>query len=163
MERLGRAARGPGRVYLTGGATALLEGWRESTVDVDVKLEPEPPGVFEAIARLKEELDLNVELASPDHFLPPLPGWREGSRFIERHGDVEFFHYDLRAQALGKIARGYERDLDDVRAMAARGLVCGADIRRAFDRIEPELVRVPGLDADAFRARLERVLEELDA
>jgi hypothetical protein len=39
MEGLGRHARGPGRVYLTGGATALLEGWRASTVDVDLKLE----------------------------------------------------------------------------------------------------------------------------
>ncbi len=27
------------RMYLTGGATAVLEGWRESTVDVDVRFE----------------------------------------------------------------------------------------------------------------------------
>lgn len=163
MERLGWSARGPGRVYLTGGATALLEGWRDRTVDVDIKLDPEPPGAFEAIARLKEELDLNVELASPDQFLPPLPGWRDRSRFIERHGDVDFFHYDLCAQALSKVARGYERDLEDVRTMAARGLVTATELREGFAQIEPALVRVPGLDAAAFRARLERLLKELDA
>ncbi len=29
MRELGRAARSEGRVYLTGGATAVLHGWRE--------------------------------------------------------------------------------------------------------------------------------------
>jgi len=33
MAALGRAARGPGAIYLTGGATAVLLGWRESTID----------------------------------------------------------------------------------------------------------------------------------
>jgi hypothetical protein len=28
IEALGNAAKGPGRVYLTGAATALIEGWR---------------------------------------------------------------------------------------------------------------------------------------
>mgnify|MGYP001603166300 CR=1 FL=1 len=82
LRELGTRARGPGRVYLAGGATALLHGWRASTADVDLKLDPEPAGVFEAIARLKDELDLNVELASPDDFIPPAPDWRERSVFI---------------------------------------------------------------------------------
>jgi hypothetical protein len=30
LEELGRRARGAGRVYLVGGATALLVGWRQS-------------------------------------------------------------------------------------------------------------------------------------
>ena len=28
-------------IYVTGGATAVLEGWRGSTIDVDVRFEPE--------------------------------------------------------------------------------------------------------------------------
>lgn len=66
IRAFGREARGPGSVYLTGGATAVLEGWRKTTVDVDLKFDPEPPGAFEAILRIKNELDINVELASPD-------------------------------------------------------------------------------------------------
>jgi hypothetical protein len=31
-----------GRIYLTGGATALLYGWRSTTIDVDLKANPEP-------------------------------------------------------------------------------------------------------------------------
>ena len=71
MEEIAGAASSPGKVYLTGGATALLLGFREQTIDIDVKFDPEPSGVFPAIAALKERLDVNVELASPDDFIPP--------------------------------------------------------------------------------------------
>jgi hypothetical protein len=36
MEALGREARGPGTIYFAGGASALLIGWRSSTVDIDL-------------------------------------------------------------------------------------------------------------------------------
>ena len=56
---------------LVGGASAVIIGWRETTLDVDLKLDPEPPGVFEAIALAKDALAINVELAaqasSPRH------------------------------------------------------------------------------------------------
>jgi hypothetical protein len=85
-EKISRLARELGRVvppgtrmYLTGGATAVLEGWRESTVDIDVRFEPGADAALERIRDPKEELSLNVELASPLDFLPPLPGWQERS------------------------------------------------------------------------------------
>ena len=37
MRALAEAARRPLQVYLVGGATAVLEGWREATIDVDLK------------------------------------------------------------------------------------------------------------------------------
>src|SRR6267378_1959736 len=58
MDELAALAQSPGKVYFTGGATALLLGFREQTIDIDIKLDPEPKGVFEAIARLKNSLDL---------------------------------------------------------------------------------------------------------
>jgi hypothetical protein len=33
MQELAAAARSPGNVYLTGGATALLLGFRDQTID----------------------------------------------------------------------------------------------------------------------------------
>ena len=51
MKILGREARGSGNIYFTGGASALLIGWRGSTVDIDIRLDPEPPGIFQAIAK----------------------------------------------------------------------------------------------------------------
>ncbi len=95
MKRLGEEARGAGDVFFTGGASAVLLGWRKTTLDVDLDFDPEPPGVFDAISRLKDELEINVELASPAHFIPALPGWRERSRAIGVYGPVHFWHYDF--------------------------------------------------------------------
>src|SRR5690606_34074536 len=89
LRALGDAAKGPGRVYLAGGATALSYGFRTRTIDADMRLDPEPAGIFEAIARLKEELDVNVELSSPHDFLPEVPGWRDRSIFVKRVGPVD--------------------------------------------------------------------------
>src|SRR5262245_19502350 len=41
MDELAASARSPGKVYFTGGATALLLGFRQQTIDVDIKLDPE--------------------------------------------------------------------------------------------------------------------------
>ena len=113
MDSLGRSAKGPGRIYFVGGASALLIGWRDLTIDVDIKLDPEPAAIFEAIARLKENLDVNIELASPEQFIPPLPGWRDRSLYIDRRGEVDFFHYDFYGQALAKIERSHGKDIED--------------------------------------------------
>jgi hypothetical protein len=37
MAALGKQVCGPGRIYLAGGATAVLHGWRDMTIDVDLK------------------------------------------------------------------------------------------------------------------------------
>lgn len=148
---------------MTGGSTALLEGWRGSTVDIDLKLDPEPEGAFAAIARIKQELDVNIELASPSDFLPELADWRGRSRSIGRFGLIEVRHYDFRAQVLSKLARGFERDLDDARAMLERGLVTCEGLRAALDEIAPRLERFPRVDGDALRARLASLCDVLEA
>lgn len=152
MVALGHRVRSSGAIFLTGGATALLFKWRETTIDVDIKPDPEPAGLFEAIAALKDELDLNVELASPDQFIPAIPGWRERSLFIARHGRVDFFHYDPYGQALSKLQRRHERDLQDVRAMVRDGLVRVDRLPEMFAQIEPHLIRYPAVDPASFRA-----------
>ncbi len=159
LDNLGEACRGPGVLYLTGGATALLEGWRDSTVDIDLRLDPEPEGVFSAIARIKEELDVNVELASPADFLPELRDWRSESRLVGRFGPIEVRHYDFRAQALAKLARGFERDLDDVRAMLDRGLVTLDGLRAALAEMMPRLERFPRVDPAAIVASLDSLAD----
>jgi len=158
MQALGNDADVGGRVYFTGGATAVLLGWRSSTIDVDIKLVPEHDSVTRAIPRIKETLHINVELASPDLFIPPLPGWQDRSRFIERHGRTSFFHYDFYAQALAKIERDHVRDREDVEQMLALGLVDRGKALELFTAIEPDLHRYPALDAGSFRRNVERVL-----
>ena len=151
MEALGREVTGSGRIYLTGGATALLHGWRNSTVDVDLKADPEPTGWFEAIATLKDKLDVNIELAAPDQFIPALPGWKDRSRHIAQHGRLEFYHYDFYSQALAKLERGHARDLADVQAMLERQFIAPARLWELFLAVEPLLIRFPGITASLFR------------
>ena len=70
MRAAGRAARHDGICYLTGGSSAVLLGWRQSTLHIDVRFEPEQDEVLRELPRLKRELQINVELASPGEFIP---------------------------------------------------------------------------------------------
>lgn len=155
IEALGRAAEHDVRIYLVGGTSAVLYGWRASTVDVDLAMRPDDEAVLRAIPRLKEALRVNIELASPADFLPLPPGWEERSPFVTRVGRAAFHHFDLYAQALAKVERGHRRDLEDVRAMLDRGLVDAARARALFDAIEPKLYRFPAVDAPTFRRAVE--------
>ncbi len=159
MSELGRTVRVDSRVYFTGGATAVLEGWRESTIDVDIKLIPDRDEILREIPRLKEELNLNVELAAPSDFIPLPPEWEERSPLIRREGSVSFHHFDPVAQALSKIERGHAQDLEDVKEMIARGLVHPTDLRAQFDAIEPELYRFPAIDPTSFRRAVQDHLQ----
>ena len=150
MAGMGRKTKGAGRIYLTGGATALLHRWRPMTVDVNIKADPEPSGFFEAIAAIKDELSLNVELACPSDFIPELPNWRERSLFIARHGLLDFYHYDPYSQALSKLERGHSRDMADVEAMLRDGLIRKNPLLALFMEIEPMLIRYPSLDPLSF-------------
>jgi len=163
MEELAAAARSPGNVYFTGGATALLLGFRETTIDIDLKLEPEPEGVFEAIAVLKNELNLNVELAAPDDFIPADPAWRERSRHIASIGQLQFFHYDFSLQALAKLERGHAHDLQDVTSLLRGGYVTADELRNRFAQIEPWLLRYPAIDASKFRKSVEEFLRKAES
>lgn len=158
LEELGKEADRDIRLYLTGGATAVLLGWRSSTIDIDIKMEPDSDRLFRALPRIKNELEVNVELAAPDQFIPEVPGWKERSAFIAQEGRLSCYHYDFYAQALSKIQRGHAKDLLDVREMIARGLAGRGELRRRFEQIEPELYRYPAIDPPAFRRALEEVL-----
>jgi hypothetical protein len=157
LRELGRSTSTAGTLYLVGGATAVLVGWRASTIDIDLRLEPEADDILRRIAELKDVLDVNVELASPPDFIPELPGWRDRSTFIAREGNLDVRHFDPYSQALGKVERGFEQDLEDVAEMIERGLVEPERARVLFGEIEPELYRYPAIDPGAFRQRVERV------
>src|SRR2546428_669461 len=70
MRALGDAASREGECFLTGGTTAVLLGWRATTLDVDIRLEPQQDEVLRALSRIKEELGGNVELAAPADLIP---------------------------------------------------------------------------------------------
>ena len=122
---------------------------------MDIRLVPERDVLLRAIQRIKEDLEINVELAAPDDFIPVPAGWEGRSVFVAREGRLTFSHFDPYSQALGKLERAHEQDLGDVRAMIERGLVDPVRARAYFDEIEPQLFRFPAIDPRAFRRRVE--------
>ena len=111
--------------------------------------------ILRAIPRLKEELEVNVELASPDAFIPAVPGWEARSLFVTREGHISFHHYDLYSQALAKLERSHQKDIEDVRAMRDLGLIEAKRVLQYFAEIEPGLYRFPAIDPKAFRRSVE--------
>ena len=109
------------RVYIVGGGTAVLQGWRESSVDADLYAAQDD--IFSDVQAIKERLRLNIELVRPEDFIPPLEGSSERHVFIETVGRVSFYHYDPYSQLFSKVARGFERDLADARNFIASGMV----------------------------------------
>lgn len=158
MHSLGAVARAEARLYFTGGATAVLLGWRSSTIDVDICIVPELDSLLRALPPIKEELELNIELACPADFIPALPGWEDRSRFVGREGKISFFHYDLYAQALAKIERGHAQDIADVSAMLNRGLVDRQELTKHFNTIFPSLYQYPAIDPASFRLAVDQVV-----
>jgi hypothetical protein len=157
MRELGTRVRSEGTVFFTGGVSAVLLGWREMTIDVDLKADPEPLGFFESLPQLKEALDINIELAAPDQFVPPLSGWRDRSQFIARHGTISFYHYDFYSQALAKIERAHARDRRDVGHMIESSLVQPNRLAGMFAEVEAQLIRYPAIDSDLLRKRVAAV------
>jgi len=94
----------------------VLLGWRQSTIDIDLKLVPDSGALLRAVPVLKEELEVSVELASPNLFIPVPPGWEDRSPWEATEGMLTVRHFDLTAQAVAKLERGHARDLDDGKA-----------------------------------------------
>ncbi len=158
MRALGQESRAEGRVYLCGGASFVLLNWRDSTVDIDIKIIPDDGRVFDVVPSLKERFDISIELASPADFIPELPGWRERSPFIVQERDLSFHHYDFYSQCLAKIERGHKLDKIDAQQMVDSGLVEPARLLELYDQIEPQLKRFTAIDPPTFRADVEAFL-----
>lgn len=155
LRALGREARAQTTLYLVGGACAVLRGWRQTTVDVDIELTAESDDLLRALPELKRKLGLNVELAAPHHFVPELPGWRERSPFVASFGSLAVFEYDFYGQALAKLERQHAQDLVDLEAMVRDGLVEPTRLATLFDDVEAELFRYPAVDPATLRKAVE--------
>ncbi len=157
MHALGTEVDAEARIYFAGGTTAVLIGWRPSTIDIDMKVVPEDNRVLRAIPALKERLRTNVELASPADFIPVPAGWEERGVYIATEAKLSFFHFDLYAQALAKVERGHRQDLEDVREMIRRELIKPPAAIEYFESIEPDLYRYPAIDPASFHRAVEEI------
>ena len=105
---LGRLLRRPVRLYLVGGS-----------VLIDLGL---------AIRELKNELDVDVEPASPADFLPIPRSVLVQSRFVARYGQLSVYYYHLPSLVVARAARGFEQDLADAERLLRSGAVAWTDV-----------------------------------
>ena len=162
MRALARSAprRASYRVYFVGGGTAVLAGWRDSTVDADLFSDTEE--IFHDVQGIKERLQLNIEFARPEDFVPPLAGTARRHVFIETVGRVTFYHYDPYAQLLSKVVRGFDRDMQDAGNFLESGMVDGEKFSALVNGIPdtayaryPSLSRRAVIEAiEAFRSQV---------
>lgn len=160
MKALAERITAPVSVYFTGGATAVLLGTRASTIDVDVKFEPDAHEMYLAIRDLKETLHMNIELAAPDHFIPPLPWWKERNIFIEKINHVSYYHYDLYTQVLAKIERGWELDLKDARDFVKHS-VDMEQLMKLFYQVQEDFIKYPAVDPKKLEEKLNQFKNEI--
>jgi hypothetical protein len=150
MQELARTApRGKSHcVYLVGGGTAVYAGWRPASIDADLFSDHDE--VFRDIQGIKERLQVNVEFARPEHFVPELPGTANRHVLIETIGPVTFYHYDPYAQILSKVVRGFARDVSDARQFIRSGMVDPDRLRTLVEAIpEAAYSRYPSLSRAA--------------
>jgi len=141
---------GPFHVYLVGGGTAVWAGWRDASVDVDLFSEHEE--LFRDVQGMKERLNINIEFARPEDFVPELPGAGDRHVFIRSVRQVHFHHYDPYSQLLSKVVRGFPRDLEDARHFLSSGMVDASRFRAMVEQIpESAFSRYPSLSPAGVR------------
>ncbi len=163
VKELSRAAprRRNYRLFLVGGGTAVYLGWRRASIDVDFFSEQE--ALFVNIQEIKERLNVNVELARPEDFVPPLAGSEDRHVFIERVGPISLYHYDPYAQLLSKVVRGFQRDMEDARAFLSRGMVEGERFRSLVRDIpDSAYAKYPRLSRRGVESAVDAFLSDLD-
>jgi hypothetical protein len=124
-----------------GGTTLVAFGFRDQTVAIDLSMEVDNAHhqrLIETIRRLKEELNLNIEEASPGDFIPLPKGWRDRSLYVGTFGPITVFHFDPYSTALSKIERGTEVDFDDVRALLKNKKIEWEKLQQFYQEILPQ-------------------------
>ncbi|MCP5464936.1 MAG: hypothetical protein H7A33_07930 [Deltaproteobacteria bacterium] len=131
MKSVGKVLKKPATFYLTGGATAILFGFRAGTIDIDITGDMNE--LFSHIPKLKEQLNINIELAKPTDFVPNLPDEAKRHILIDTFGKAKFLHFDPYSQAFSKIVRAHTTDITDVKSLVDKNLV---DLKKLYKMVK---------------------------
>lgn len=157
LRELSRTFRKPGRLYLVGGAALVHAGVRPGfTVDIDVQVGGKNEGeLIVAIQRLIQQMQINVEFASPADFMPLPSDWEMHAQYVGRYGEIDVFYFDFYSIALSKIERGNSRDIADVRLLVQQKVIALDELDIAYQEVLAQLGqgRYPKLTPQRFTER----------
>lgn len=156
LNALGKNFRKSGRLYLAGGAALVHMGIRSgSTMDIDVTIETaeaaDEDEMVLAIRRIVEQMQVNVEFASPGDFIPLPSQWMAQAKFVGRYGQVDVFYFDFYSLALSKISRGSDRDLIDIKLLLQQKLITWEGLDAASNEIVPRMGKRPYFNVNPQR------------
>lgn len=161
LQQLGRTFRKPGRLYLVGGAALVHAGVRPGfTQDIDVQVSGTNEGeLIVAIQHLIQQMQVNVEFASPMDFIPLPSQWETHAQYVGRYGGVDVFYFDFYSIALSKIERGNNRDLMDVRLLVHQGIITLQELDVAYSEVLAQLGkgRYPRITPQRFSERYQAI------
>jgi hypothetical protein len=157
LQQLGRTFLKPARVYLVGGAALVHLGARPGfTHEIKIHLDGVTEGeLIVAIQRLIQQMQVNVEFASPADFMPLPSQWEMHARFIGRYGKIDVFYFDFYSIALSKIERGNNRDITDVKLLVKQGIITLNELDVAYQEVLAQLGkgRYPRITPQRFSER----------
>jgi len=157
LTQLGRNFHKSGRLYLVGGAALVHLGIRPGfTQDIDIQVSgPHEGELIVTIQRLIQQMQVNVEFASPGDFMPLPSQWEVHSRYIGRYGGVDVFYFDFYSIALSKIERGNMRDIADVKLLVQQNIIRLEELDVAYQEVLQQLGRgrYPRLSPERFAER----------
>jgi hypothetical protein len=126
LTRLGATYQSPAILYLLGGSALCLLGSPRRTEDIDYTFalpEEQLKDLEATIQQLADEMELELELAPIDEFIPlPLDADKR-HQSIGRYGNLRVYTYDPYSIALSKIARGFDADLEDILFLLNKDLI----------------------------------------
>jgi hypothetical protein len=165
LKNLGRSFRKPGRLYLVGGAALVHMGIRAgSTQDIDIEIHAaNEDEMMEAIRRLKDTMNINIEFASPGDFMPLPKQWEMDAKYVGRYGTIDVFYFDFYSIALSKIQRGSTADIRDVKLLLEQGIITPQGLDETYSEVLPQVGKRPygKLDPKQFAERYAAVRQLL--
>ncbi len=166
LVRLDHHYHRPGRIFLVGETTQLLEGWRRFASTIELTLEPvdplkDAPAARRALETTRDELDLPVVVESPAQVIPLPDGWEARARPAVAPTEwLRVYHFDPYSVAFRFVARGDEPDYHLVLQYLAHGWVTveemDAHLAAVLPRFSAETI---AQDPAEFRRRYKGLLQ----
>ncbi len=154
---MGRTFRKPGRLYLVGGAALVHAGVRSGfTQDIAIQVgEVNEGDLIIGIQRLTQQMQINIEFASPKDFIPLPLQWETHAQYVGRYGQIEVFYFDFYSIALSKIERGTTRDIEDVKLLVQQQRIALDELDGAYQEVLAQLGkgRYPKITPERFAMR----------
>lgn len=92
-----------------------------------------------AVQRLIQQMQVNVEFASPADFIPLPSQWEMHAQYVGRYGGVDVFYFDFYSIALSKIERGNNRDIADVKQLVEQSIISLHELDTAYQEVLSQL------------------------